>query len=455
MENKPKTLFLNYSEEKIKQMKHYEELDAEFGYLNPAEYEYYFPSAPYDYDIVIANLDNKNLDKHKKKFSSIVVDRSDGEHLKNHIQKRGFFLGFIGECNDIGLRLVGLDKEIFLTSAEKRDNIFFKANHYTSEFDDIIKNIKPTLPLKKYISAQMFWKCLKSNRNKNCIASYRTTSLLEEEESQDKPSGLLLPLCKNRIGIIGDVINVLIHERTDLFPAAKPEKWLAEDRFTPAPILTINKKIKEKKIEIKKWMSNQQEVRKKIEQEYRHYQQILIADDNFKGDKKLSVNVKKVLEELGFEVKDIDEELKGTSGTRKEDYWVIDGDYFAVCEVSGTVRPNPKESLYRRVLQRINTIHNRKASVASLEKVTNVSGLLIANQDRKTHPDRRPKLYMGDQEEIVEAATDERISILSTVELYNIAIDVKEKRLEAKDARDIIKQGGRIEYVMKNNLKES
>ena len=41
------------------------------------------------------------------------------------------------------------------------------------------------------------------------------------------------------------------------------------------------------------------------------------------------------------------------------------------------------------------------------------------------HPARRPRLYAGDSEEIVQAAKDQDIGLLSTVELYKIAIAVK------------------------------
>jgi hypothetical protein len=80
-------------------------------------------------------------------------------------------------------------------------------------------------------------------------------------------------------------------------------------------------------------------------------------------------------------------------------------------------------------------------------KSENLSGLLIINHDLATHPMKRPRLYAGDEEEIVAAAREYRIGLLSTVELYKIAIAVKDGRLSPEEGRRIIETFGRIEFA--------
>ncbi len=77
---------------------------------------------------------------------------------------------------------------------------------------------------------------------------------------------------------------------------------------------------------------------------------------------------------------------------------------------------------------------------------SNITGLLILNFDIKTNPMQRPQLYGGEDEDIVETAKERNIGLLSTVELYKIAIAVKDGAITREQARDLIKQSGRIEF---------
>jgi hypothetical protein len=68
-----------------------------------------------------------------------------------------------------------------------------------------------------------------------------------------------------------------------------------------------------------------------------------------------------------------------------------------------------------------------------------VSGLLIVNYDLANHSFRPPRHFTGAAQEIAKAAVEKRIGLLSTVELYRIAIAVKDGRLSATDGRALIK----------------
>lgn len=75
----------------------------------------------------------------------------------------------------------------------------------------------------------------------------------------------------------------------------------------------------------------------------------------------------------------------------------------------------------------------------------NISGLLILNYDIDTHPLRRPRMYTGADDHIAESAKDQSIGLLSTVELYKIAIAAKDGVITKEQARGLIKRFGRIE----------
>jgi hypothetical protein len=59
----------------------------------------------------------------------------------------------------------------------------------------------------------------------------------------------------------------------------------------------------------------------------------------------------------------------------------------------------------------------------------------------------RPRAYTGDLEHIVEAAKEQDIGLLSTVELHKILMAVKRGTLTKEDARALVKKSGRIEYA--------
>ncbi len=79
-------------------------------------------------------------------------------------------------------------------------------------------------------------------------------------------------------------------------------------------------------------------------------------------------------------------------------------------------------------------------------RAENIVGLLIINRDIDNHPMKRPRLYAGDLKEIVDAAKEQQIGLLSTVELYKIAIAVMDGALTKEEARALLKQPGRVEF---------
>lgn len=152
--------------------------------------------------------------------------------------------------------------------------------------------------------------------------------------------------------------------------------------------------------------------------------------------------MKKVLEFLGFDVEDIDALVKGA--IRKEDFWVKDGsEFLAITEVTGTNAKNPKIKEFNDLFARMATIFKRRDLVPDVSKVT---GLLILNYDIETHPAKRPLLYGGEADEIVQTAAENNIGLLSTVELYKLGVAVKDGIMTKEQARALVKGFGRIAF---------
>jgi hypothetical protein len=63
-----------------------------------------------------------------------------------------------------------------------------------------------------------------------------------------------------------------------------------------------------------------------------------------------------------------------------------------------------------------------------LPKAVTVSGLLVLKYYTEHHPTKRPKVYTGELEHIVQSTEEHGIGLLSTVEWHKIVVAVKEKR---------------------------
>lgn len=456
MNKKPKTLLINFLSADIEKLKFKNKVELEFGYINPKGSYHFYPCPPYEYDIVIANLDEKNDELVKVNFTEYQTKDQDKIDLKNHIWD-GFILVFLGDFEKKGIIECGLDW-LETSRADKRDKIINKVRTNYNIFDFLLEKHNILLPIKRYITFitekpyRFRTEIFLVNKKNDSVSIYTTKKLGTfigddgEEYTNYVPNCLILPQFENNLEVINDVFKVIIPIRPDLFPLESSKRWLEEESFLPSEVKKIKKEIEKKKREFEDFINKEEKGVEIIKDKYKYFTKILETDDkSYEGDDKLSVNVKKVLEFLGFEVIDIDEKLKKT--IKKEDYWVINNDYFALCEITGTVSKNPKASEYNGILGRINTVLQRKEDrIPNKYQQNIVKGLLIINHDRNTHPFERPKIYTGKLEELADSARNYGISILSTVELFKISKAVREDKLKKKEARTIIKQAGRVMY---------
>ena len=259
------------------------------------------------------------------------------------------------------------------------------------------------------------------------------------------PSYLVLPQLKDNAKATVEIFQTLELVFPALFPDKSKNAWLESEEFMlsdeKAKDLEMQKKVAETVAIVEQMRSE----RVKLAKENNFIRQLLSAteDVTVEASERLSAVVKKTLEFLGFNVQDIDQKTK--TAIKKEDFWVSDENFFAITEVTGTVNVNPKTKEYNDILGRMTTIFRRRTDLIP-EGVSNLTGLLVLNYDCERHPSKRPRAYAGDLEHIIDAAVDQSIGILSTVELHKIIVDVKEGRLTKDRARSILKKFGRIEY---------
>jgi hypothetical protein len=259
------------------------------------------------------------------------------------------------------------------------------------------------------------------------------------------PRYVILPRLVNMSSAVIDILQCLETAYPGLFPDKIRLDWINADEFLTSDETAIKKQIGEIVAGATKEVQNKKAELAVAAAENSFVRDLLTTteDANVEPEKRLAAIVKKALQFLEFHVEDIDEKTK--SAIRKEDLWVREGGFLAITEVAGTTRKNPKVKEFNDILGRMLTIYKRKSDLP-LPLDATLSGLLILNYDVGTHPAKRPKMYTGEDEHIIDAATEQNIGLLSTVELHKIILDVKAGKLTKATAREMLKKFGRIEY---------
>ncbi|MGB9487599.1 MAG: hypothetical protein WCD04_15985 [Terriglobia bacterium] len=280
-----------------------------------------------------------------------------------------------------------------------------------------------------------------TNRNYDVVAAYG----VEVREGGGKPSPVyvILPQLEDNARALLELLELFVELTPEVFPDLQRRVWFDSEEFAFREEKEIVLEIEGRRAELNRFVEEKEAERKLAKDKFDFIKRILIAtESDIDPVLRLSGNVKKVLEFLDFKVEDIDAKMK--SAIKKEDFWTRDGDFLAITEVSGTKNKNPKTKEYSDLLGRMTTVYKRRDLVPDSKSVT---GLLILNYDIETHPFRRPRLYSGGDEEYVSAAKDRDIGLLSTVELYKIAVAAKDGVISKEKARELIKEFGRIELL--------
>lgn len=359
-------------------------------------------------------------------------------------------ISFVGDYTGLPRLLHGGLSFIEQAAAERNVSMFFDAQTVKTfaiaEMRELIEGFKRDITdVGQFICAKDAYPYhhfpVLISRNGEQIAAYGTSY-----ESSTVPRYVVLPQLKSNAHAVLEILRTLESVCPQLFPGRNKDAWLRSDEFLLPDECAKDKEIGRATAEAQKIVEKLRAEREQLSSGNFFIRQLLVATEDAKLElpNRLSGLVRKALEFLEFEVVDIDQQTK--TAIKKEDFWVSDGEYFAITEVTGTTNTNPKVKEFNDILARIATIYKRKTDLIP-KGVTNVSGLLVLNYDLDHHPAKRPKVYTGDLEHIVETATEQNIGLLSTVELHMLLVAVKEGKLTKDAARALIKRPGRIEYV--------
>lgn len=265
------------------------------------------------------------------------------------------------------------------------------------------------------------------------------------DDEEKTPKYIILPQIKDTASAVIQILQCLEKLLPALFANARRTNWLEAQEFLLPEELAVDAAIDEKLREAQSFIAAKQKEKLRLATENYFVRALLTAEENPKlpVEQRLSAVVKSALEFLGFKVEDIDQKIK--TAIKKEDFWVTDGNYLAITEVTGTANKNPKVKEFHDILGRMMTLFKRQSELV-IPEGAEIFGLLVLNFDLGTHPSKRPIAYIGLDAHIVETAVEQNIGILSTVELHKIVMAVKRNLLNKDAARELIKKPGRVEY---------
>lgn len=457
-------LLINFTEEEAKALRK-AGFNVELGYIgsvtrDPASHKHlvpvFFPRPIYEFEALIYTSDYKRKGVSDIYSSSAkLVGLSDNAltPLTSYRTLPGFRLAFIGISAGIpGLLFAGLPF-INLSPAHEGVSSFVVAKKDQTfsipELTKIVGSFEKhiAMPIGQYAK----WGEERTypinhipvilNRNGDQIAAYGTVY-----EGRTLPIYTILPQLKNNATAATQIMELVARLCPELFPDREIRDWYTSDEFVFKEEKDLEQEMSIRVQDTKAFLEEKRNEKAEVAARLEFIKKILIAreDPGLAADDRLSTNIKLVLEFLGFQVEDIDAKIKGV--IKKEDFWVKEGDFIAITEITGTNAKNPKTKEFNDLLGRMTTIFKRRDLVPDASMI---SGLLIINYDIDTHPRKRPKLYGGDAEEIVEAAKEQNIGLFSTVDLYDIAVAVKDGLMGKEQARAMIRGFGRIEFKSK------
>jgi hypothetical protein len=428
------------------------------GYLNRLEQDklaYYFPRPLYEYDVYVSDSCLlKDVSEFPVRMGSPQDIEKDLASVLNIGVPPRFRLAFTG-YNSASLAYSGVP---FLTISDGHENISrWQINKITQQGDSVA-SLYDCLPLGSAIEGlagqitapiqYIRWgdyqvpylvaRGIILNRNGDIVAGYGIR--FDADSRVVTPLYAVLPQVKDKAAAVLRILEVLAEVEPQWFQdRGYSQAWLESPEFAFSEELAIDAKITSVRKKASDIEQDLQADRLEIANRFGFLREILIATEGsaVPADR-LSSKVRQALEFLGFTVSDIDPQIVG-----REDFWVRDRDFFALTEITVTKAKSPKYKEYADLLARMTTVLRRRGLVPDSEKL---SGLLIVNHDIVNHPFKRPRIYSGEGEEIVTAAKEHRIGLLSTVELYRIAIAVKNGVMSPEDGRARIARYGRIEF---------
>ena len=448
MEHNAPILLVNFTDVEAQQINRAGfRADVGCTYRNTAGIWFSSPHPVHEYDVYVYNSESGLLLSDIPKNAINTTKKPEFyEELTDLGSLPRVRISFVGATPNDGRELIGTS-HIGVAQAHNNVSIILPLSAGTSVIkplhDLLHKNISQIkLPVRQYLTKRDLadqhpysFVTAYINRNGNYIGAYSTSY------KRSLPYYLALPQYQSNAAMLIKILQLYAELEPNLFPDYSATDWKDSHEFQTPKEIKIQGEIAAKRKETDLFVAAKSAELVDASNEFAFIKNILTALEKpeIPSAERLSSQVKKTLTYLGFKVTDIDEKI--TSAIRKEDLWVQDEDFIAIGEISGTQKKNPKRTEYNDLLGRMNTIFKRHDLVP---KAQNITGLLILNYDSKTHPDRRPALYSGEDSDIAKAAADSEIGILSTVELYKLARAVLFGTLSKYEARSQIRSYGLI-----------
>jgi hypothetical protein len=424
------------------------------GFIGKAEVQrcqFYTPHPIYEYDILFYNtVVTPELDGEFTKTYNLLTDGSF-ETLKTFSSPPHVRISFVGDTYAAKSLVFGGLLFLEIERAELNVSSFLEMQQGAFAIKDLHRLLtgfkNQIAKVVKFISAPsaesiypFHHNVVLATRSGKTVVAYGTTY-----GQGTLPRYIVLPQLQDNVHGVIEILKCLEDVWPSLFPDKVKKEWLQGDEFLLPEEIRLRDDVERIIKEATTAIETKKQERERLANEHSFVRGLLVATENseLKPAKRLSGVVKRALEFLEFRVEDIDAQIK--SAIRKEDFWVIDGNFLGITEVTGTVNKNPKIKEFNDILGRLATIYKRKSDLP-LPAGANVSGLLVLNYDIENHPAKRPKAYTGDEQHIVDSAIEQGIGILSTVELHKLVMAVMRGHLSKNQARLLIKKPGRIEY---------
>lgn len=247
----------------------------------------------------------------------------------------------------------------------------------------------------------------------------------------------IFPNILNKTSFVLDFIHELLPEVVPgLYPETDKNSWTESPEYQ----LTQVTRVKEQIVEIQKKRDSEiaslQESMIQEQAKYAHLYHLVTET----GDA-LVVAVHSTLKTLGFsDVINVDDEIahQGMQGRNREDLRIHDTERTLIMEVKGiTYLPTDEDAL---TVQKYVVLRMREWSSTSIQ------GLTIINSQRHLPPlDRNNQMPF--RQEILDAAEEQSIGLMTGWDLHRLARSYIENRWSHENVRDLFFKSGRIQPI--------
>lgn len=276
---------------------------------------YFVPHPIYDYDVHVYNSAVRTVKTSTPSSpKNLLFDRKNLETLQYLGRPPRVRISFIGQCDEnsdlfVGVPFVKLVKahEDVAVLQGLRSNDPFSIG----EMQDLIRKLADGVahPVQQYLvlkpPSSGLWPLhhypVVVNRNGDVIAAYGTVY-----DGGLEPVYVILPQLRNNAVAALEILKLLVSMVPGLFPDLERRTWYDSDEFALSEQIVIKQEIQNRVEQVKRFIEEKQEEKEEIAKRFSFLKEILVATEGaaIEPDHRLSANVKRTLEFLGFKVDD-------------------------------------------------------------------------------------------------------------------------------------------------------